>query len=215
MSLNAKDTLEVRVEILLWTLYGKRIDLIQSQRFDHCKITKSCIKASLLVTLNNMSLDNLMDSKVEAFCIKILTTDSEFWEARNKAVLGLTSLIIPYEGAESSRIQEVFNTNIFRLLKDPIKDIISDLRSQQIRDVCLFLIKLSEITRDHMKLLLREIFCFILDAVKVPNRVMSGYVDNAVLTIIKNTTFKSCIPSLVSEIRDSKAKMVRERCLVS
>ena len=162
-----------------------------------------------------MSLDNLMDSKVEALCIKILTTDSEFWEARNKAVLSLTSLIMPYEGAESSRIQEVFNTNIFRLLKDPIKDIISDLRSQQIRDVCLFLIKLSEITRDHMKLLLREIFCFILDAVKVPNRVMSGYVDNAILTMIKNTIFKSCIPSLVSEIRDSKAKMVRERCLVS
>lgn len=66
-----------------------------------------------------------------------------------------------------------------------------------------------------MKFLLRETFCFILDGVKVPNRVMSGYVDNAILTLIKNATFKSCIPSLVSEIRDSKAKMVRERCLVS
>lgn len=162
-----------------------------------------------------MSLDNSIDAKVEALSIKILSTDSEFWEARNKAVLCLTTLILPYEGAESSRIQEVFNANVFRMLKDPIKDIISDLRSQQIRDICLFLMKFSEITKDHMKFLLRETFCFILDAVKVPNRVMSGYVDNAILTIIKNSTFKSCIPSLVSEIRDSKAKMVRERCLVS
>ena len=161
-----------------------------------------------------MSSDSI-DAKVEALCNKILNTDSEFWEIRNKAVLGLTSLISQYEGADPSRVQDVFNSNVIRLLKDPIKAMISDLRSQQIRDICLFLIKFSEITKDHMKFLLRETFCFILDGVKVPNRVMSGYVDNAILTLIKNATFKSCIPSLVSEIRDSKAKMVRERCLVS
>ena len=161
-----------------------------------------------------MSGDSI-DAKVEALCNKILNTDSEFWEIRNKAVLGLTSLISQYEGSDPSRVQDVFNSNVIRLLKDPIKAMISDLRSQQIRDICLFLIKFSEITKDHMKFLLRETFCFILDGVKVPNRVMSGYVDNAILTLIKNATFKSCIPSLVSEIRDSKAKMVRERCLVS
>ena len=161
-----------------------------------------------------MSSDSI-DAKVEALCNKILNTDSEFWEIRNKAVLGLTSLISQYEGSDPSRVQDVFNSNVIRLLKDPIKAMISDLRSQQIRDICLFLIKFSEITKDHMKFLLRETFCFILDGVKVPNRVMSGYVDNAILTLIKNATFKSCIPSLVSEIRDSKAKMVRERCLVS
>lgn len=161
-----------------------------------------------------MSSDSTIDAKVELLCNQILKTDSEFWETRNKAVVGLTNLISQYEGAEFSRIQEVFNPNVFRLLKDPIKAIISDLRSQQIRDVCIFLIKFSEITKDHLKFFLRETFCFILDGIKVPNRVMSGFVDNAILTMIKNTTFKSCIPSLVSEIQYSKAKLVREKCLV-
>jgi CLASP N terminal len=160
-------------------------------------------------------MDSLIDGKVEVLCNQILKTDSEFWEIRNKAVLSLTSLISQYEGAEFSKIQEIFNSNVFRLLKDPVKSVISDLRSQQIRDICIFLIKFSEITKDHMKAFLREAFCFILDGIKVPNRVMSGYVDNAIMTMIKNSTFKSCIPLLVCEIRDSKAKLVREKCLVS
>jgi hypothetical protein len=161
------------------------------------------------------SSESLIDGKVEVFCNQILKTDSEFWEIRNKAVLGLTSLISSYEGADSNKIQEVFNSNVFRLLKDPVKDIVSDLRSQQIRDICLFLIKFSEVAKDHMKIFLRETFNSILEGVKVPNRVMSGYVDHAILTMIKNTTFKTCIPHLIFEIRDSKAKLVRERCLVS
>lgn len=161
-----------------------------------------------------MSVDSTIDGKVEILCNQIIKTDSEFWEIRNKAVLGLTSLIIQYEGADVSKVVEIFNPNVYRLLKDPIKAVISDLRSQQIRDICIFLIKLSEITKDHMKTFLREIFTFVLDGIKVPNRVMSGFVDNAIMTMIKNSTFKSCIPSLVSEIKDSKAKLVREKCLV-
>jgi CLASP N terminal len=162
-----------------------------------------------------MTMDSSVDGKFEFLCNQILRTDSEFWEIRNKAVLGLTSLTLQYEGADTAKIQEIFNPNVFRMLKDPVKAVISDLRSQQIRDICMFLIKVSEITKDHMKSFLREAFNFILDGIKVPNRVMSGFVDNAILTMIKNTTFKSCIPSLLSEIQFSKAKLVREKCLVS
>lgn len=162
-----------------------------------------------------MTMDPSTDGKFEVLCNQILRTDSEYWEIRNKAVLGLTSLTLQYEGADAAKIQEIFNPNVFRMLKDPVKAVISDLRSQQIRDICIFLIKVSEITKDHMKSFLREAFNFILDGVKVPNRVMSGFVDHAILTMIKNTTFKSCIPSLLSEIQYSKAKLVREKCLVS
>lgn len=65
-----------------------------------------------------------------------------------------------------------------------------------------------------MKMLLRDIFTNILDGVKVPNKVMSGYVDECILEMIKHSTFKSAIPSIVNEIVNSKAKNLRERCLV-
>ncbi len=65
-----------------------------------------------------------------------------------------------------------------------------------------------------MKLFLRDSFKNILDGVKVPNTVMSGYVDECIVTMIRHSTFKSAIPLIAIEIRENKAKYVRERCLV-
>lgn len=66
-----------------------------------------------------------------------------------------------------------------------------------------------------MKLFLRDSFPYILEGVKVPNKVMSGYVDECILMMIKFTAFKSAIPVLAQEVAFNKAKQVRERCLVS
>lgn len=152
---------------------------------------------------------------VHKYCKIIEDTETENWEEINKAVLGLISLITPLEGKNATEIIVQFNSTVFRLLKTAIAKVICDNRSQHTRDICFFLIKLSEVTKDHMKVLLRENFSSILDGIKVPNRVMNGYVHNAISIIISNTTFLSCIPKLLSEIKESKAKQVRERCLVS
>ena len=66
-----------------------------------------------------------------------------------------------------------------------------------------------------MKLFLRDAFPHILEGVKVPNKVMSGYVDECILMMIKYTAFKTAIPVLAQEVAINKAKLVRERCLVS
>ena len=159
----------------------------------------------------------MLEKQAEPLCNSIKQTLAENWEIRNKSVLGLLTLITQYENASPTVIQEAFSANFFRMLKEPLKDLISDLRSIQIRDTCLFLVKLAEVTKDNinMKAMLREIFSFILDGIKVPNRVMSGYVDTAIISMIKHTTFKTCLPSLITEIKNSKAKLVREHCLVS
>lgn len=81
--------------------------------------------------------------------------------------------------------------------------------------MCTLLTVLAQICGDRMKMLLRDIFTNILDGVKVPNKVMSGYVDECILEMIKHSTFKSAIPSIVNEIINSKAKNLRERCLVT
>ena len=156
-----------------------------------------------------------LERQTEALCQQIKSTNAEFWEVRNKAVLGLLALISQYDHAPAATVHESFSPTFFRLLKEPLKDMISDLRSQQVRDVCQFLVKLTEIAKDnaHLKAMLREVFTFILDGIKVPNRVMSGFVDNAIIAMIKHTTFKTCLPSLIAEIKTSKAKLVREHCL--
>jgi hypothetical protein len=150
-----------------------------------------------------------VEAEVEKQGAIILKTDAEFWEIRNKAILSLTELVGRYE--KHANVQDILGMGVFRLLKEPIKNLIADLRSQQVRDTCAFLVRLSQVVGDHMRHFLRDSFAFILDGVKVPNKVMSGFVDDC----IKNTTFKTCIHVLVAEIRDSKAKIVRERCLVS
>ena len=157
-----------------------------------------------------MSSDSL-ESRIEKECLLITKTDSEYWEIRNKAVSSLLSIVSSFHN--KSDAIDTFNMNTFRILKDPIKSLLIDLRSQQVRDVCIFISRLSEVLGNHMKHLMREIFTTLLDGTKVPNRVMSGYVDNCIMYIIKHTTFKTCLPILFHEIKENKAKFVRERCL--
>lgn len=54
----------------------------------------------------------------------------------------------------------------------------------------------------------------LLEALKMPNKVMSGYVDECISNIIKNVQFKSAMVLFVNEAKESKAKPMRERCQV-
>lgn len=91
---------------------------------------------------------------------------------------------------------------------------IVDLRSQQVKDTCQLLILLSMVTRDRMKLFLRDTFSTIFEGIKLPNKVITGYIDECILLLIRNVSFRSAIYFLYSEFKESKAKFVRERCLV-
>ncbi len=88
------------------------------------------------------------------------------------------------------------------------------MRSQQVRDTCHFLITLAQVCGDHTKIVLRDTFVFVLDGLKIPGKVFSNYIDECILSLIRACTFKFCISSIVKEIKESKAKFVRERCLV-
>ncbi len=155
------------------------------------------------------------ERRIESIGCIITKNTPEFWEERNKAVMELIALVTQCEGFSMTRVHELFSACVFRALRDPIKSMISDLRSQQVRDTCLLLIKLSIVCGDHLRLLLREVFPTILDSLKVQNKVMSGYVDDCICSMIKNVTFKHCLPLIVNEIKECKAKLVRERCIVS
>jgi hypothetical protein len=74
---------------------------------------------------------------------------------------------------------------------------------------------LAQVAGEKMKLFLRDSFPHILEGIKVPNKVMSSYVDECIFQMIKFTPFKSALPLLTQEARENKAKVVREKCLVS
>lgn len=157
-------------------------------------------------------MENL-ESKVEHQCNIILKTESEFWETRNKSMVAMINLISTYEGMDHAFVVDHFSPNFYRLLKEPLKSMLLDLRSQQVRDTTAFLVKLSEIVKDGMRPFMRDFFPILIDALKVPNKVMSGYVDDCILSLIKQITFKSCIPLLIAELKDSKSKTLREHCI--
>ena len=112
-------------------------------------------------------------------CTVLCRKDGEDWEAKNRAMSQLTRLVARYQGPshEVDKIQEVFGMSVFRVLKEPIKQMMSDLRSQQVRDTCTFLSTMSVVLGDHMRHFLRDIFPCVLDGVKQTNKVMGSYVD--------------------------------------
>jgi len=64
---------------------------------------------------------NSLESKIESLCEQILKTDSENWDAKNRAVLQITELVLEFDGRTPSDINDAFTPNLFRILKEPIK----------------------------------------------------------------------------------------------
>lgn len=62
----------------------------------------------------------MFEHKVEQLCSTILSTDSEFWEVRNKCLNQLIELIM-----EQADYPDVFTADFFRTLKDPVKILVS------------------------------------------------------------------------------------------
>ena len=189
------------MEVSFVTIFGK-----------NCYFEFGCLKTQSGDLMSLAAEATRCENEVEKQCSLILKTDPEFWEIRNKAILALTELVARYD--RHPNVQDIIGMSVFRLLKEPIKNMMADLRSQQVRDTCAFLSRLSQVTGDHMRHFLRDSFAFILDGVKVPNKVMSGFVDDCIINMIKNSTFKTALHTLLVEIKESKAKVVRERCLV-
>lgn len=60
-----------------------------------------------------------LEAKVEPLCQTIVTSDSENWDVKNKAILQITVLFISYEN--TPELYDQFSPNLMRLLKEPVK----------------------------------------------------------------------------------------------
>lgn len=62
---------------------------------------------------------SVLETKVEQLSQTIVTTDSENWDVKNKAILQITVLFMAYEN--SPELQDQFTPNLMRILKEPVK----------------------------------------------------------------------------------------------
>lgn len=155
-----------------------------------------------------------LDTAIAAQCEILAETSSDMWEKKNKAITDLIHIFI-YSGSTFA-LQSAFlkNPNLYRSLKEPLKKLLGDLRSQQVRDTCTLLNIMSIMLGDQMRVLLRDICETMLDSVKVANKVISGYIDDCILCLLKHVTNKSCIGIIWSNFVQNKSKSFRERCLL-
>jgi hypothetical protein len=65
-----------------------------------------------------------LESSVETLCETILKTDAEDWEVRNRAMLQLTDLMTKHKDDEQTTLNEIFTPNVFRFLKEPVKNMV-------------------------------------------------------------------------------------------
>lgn len=69
-------------------------------------------------------MSDSLESKIEQYCNTILTTDAENWDAKNRAILQMTTLVQSFQGKSPEDIQDAFTVNMFRSLKEPIKQLV-------------------------------------------------------------------------------------------
>lgn len=156
----------------------------------------------------------LLESQAENFNHIVMGKPAEFWIEKHDACLKLTKLVESFADSPPAIISEKFTHSFFKFLKEPIRLLIVDLRSQQVKAVANLLRSLTEVAPDQVKYLIRDIYTSIFYAVKVPSKLMSGYVDEYILIMIRSATFRFLIPSIVQEICESKAGKVREKFVV-
>ena len=70
----------------------------------------------------------LIEGKIEASCAIILKTDAEDWIIRNKSLLHIIEFVVSFQAETPERLNEVFTSNIFRTLKEPIKNMVGRIR---------------------------------------------------------------------------------------
>lgn len=62
-----------------------------------------------------------LEAKIEYLCDQVLKADSENWDARNRAVIQITELVLEHDGLSATDLNDAFTPNVYRALKEPVK----------------------------------------------------------------------------------------------
>eukprot|EP00753_Platysulcus_tardus_P017957 PLAT6649.1.p1 GENE.PLAT6649.1~~PLAT6649.1.p1 ORF type:complete len:609 (-),score=252.90 PLAT6649.1:75-1778(-) len=107
---------------------------------------------------------------------------------------------------------EDFSTDAARLLIPLLESQLTDLRSALVREACKALEAVSMAVGDGARPLVKALLPSLIDVAACANKVISGYADDCVRSLLQNTHVRRAIPRIVKLIRSSKSKGVRNNC---
>jgi len=174
------------------------------------------------------------DDILSIFSSIITSTSSEQWRTKTAALDQLVEDIkstleleqfAPREDLEelsmisnSSRFSKstykldvgILQSKGLRALSIPFRTLLSDLRALVVKAACATLTTLSELLQNRLAYLIKDILSTILSIHAQTAKVMHGYAQTAMTTILSNTKHsKPIIGTLLTEIKTNKSKDVR------
>ncbi|RHY07054.1 hypothetical protein DYB37_000611 [Aphanomyces astaci] len=133
---------------------------------------------------------------------------SDDWQKR---LLALQEIQKQFKSIENTTVTVSVDT--WRVLK-PLKDVIQDLRSQIVKEVCATLAVMSKITRDSMAPLVRDLLPVLVEVRGGGNKVCGAYCGECVEVLVSNVVTKGpTLRYLVDGVVESKNKGLRACCI--
>jgi len=119
--------------------------------------------------------------------------------------------------SQSSRIMtptDLLHPNYLRNLAFPFRDLLADLRALVVKASCYSLAALFKMLGDRACLLFKDICPSVISLHGQTVKVMHGYAENAMMTMVKYTKCRPIIINFVKEARQNKNKDVRCICVL-
>ncbi|ETW02585.1 hypothetical protein, variant [Aphanomyces invadans] len=133
---------------------------------------------------------------------------SDDWQKR---LIALQEIQKQFQSIENTTITVPVDT--WRVLK-PLKDMIQDLRSQIVKEVCATLALMSKVARDSMSPLVRDLLPVLVEVRGGGNKVCGAYCGECVEVLVSTVVTKGpTLRYLVDAVVESKNKGIRACCI--
>lgn len=138
-----------------------------------------------------------------------IAKNPENWTERMQALVEMNSVFTNMETSDTN----VIGIDVWRTLK-PLKNMIQDLRSQIVKEVCTLLSTMARTLRDTMVPFLREVLPPLMDVRGSGNKVCATYCGECIDTIVSFVVIRgSTLRFFIDTLLESKNKMIRLSCI--
>ncbi|KAI9921087.1 hypothetical protein PsorP6_001385 [Peronosclerospora sorghi] len=143
-----------------------------------------------------------------------IARNAENWQERMAALGEMQRAFEQLKNDSSTRtVTNSLSTDVWKILR-PLKDMVQDLRSQIVKEVCSLLTTISRVTRDAMAPFLREMLPTLVEVRGGGNKVCGTYCSECLEAIVTQTVVKGAtLRLLVDILLESKNKLIRLCCI--
>ena len=136
------------------------------------------------------------------------------WEKRDESVLALHDAVqAAIDGAATTPLPSLDDwREMGRILREPFKKLVADLRSELVRDACACLDAMASCAGDSLRQLLRDILPAMVGVLATGNKVIRGYMAECIDSVLRQVRYRGAVPLVRDIILTSRSKQQRESC---